>query len=151
MSTTLTVPAPAVISRGTLVLAGVGSAAVFGFSGWTIESLMRGDPVLEAVLAATIGFVFFGWVAVAILAILGTAGSALLAALARQRGWTRSATVAVSALAWVALLGVSAAVGMPLLSRSGFGLPAVIPAAALAGAFAGYVVGGGQVTLGDAD
>jgi hypothetical protein len=151
VSTTFAPRTPAAVGRGTLALAGVGAAALFYLGGWTIESLLSGDPVLEAVVTAMFGLVFFGWIAIAVLAILGTPAAWLLAALARQRRWTRLATAAASAASWVALLALPAAVGMPLFSASGFGLPALIPAAALAGAFAGYVVGGRRVTSPDAD
>lgn len=55
------------------------------------------------------------------------------------------------AAGWLVVTALPAALGTPLLAASGFGLPAVIPAATIAGLFAGYIVGRAHVTFRVAD
>jgi hypothetical protein len=142
------VPSP---HPGRPVVAGIGSAALFALTVWTTESLLAGDSPLTAVLTAVTGFAFFGWIAVVVLATLGTLAALLLGVVATQRRWTRSWTAVAGALGWLAVTALPAALGTQLLPASGFGVPAVIPAAVIAGLLTGYLVGRPRVTLADAD
>lgn len=138
------------LTRSTYAAAGIGSAVLFAFVGWATQSLLRGDSLLVAVLTALTGFVFFGWIAVVVLAVLGALGAVLLASVAIPRRWRRATTVIAGTAGWMAVAVLPAALGAPLMSGSGFSLPEVIPAAAVAGLFGGFIVGR-HVTFADAD
>jgi hypothetical protein len=131
--------------------AGISTAVLFALTGWTTESLLAGAAPLEALLTAVTGFVFFGWITVLVLASFGGLGAWLLGAAATQRRWSRSRTAMAGAAGWLAVTALPAALGAQLLPASGFGLPAVVPAATLAGLLAGWLVGGPHGSLRDAD
>src|SRR5215213_2807192 len=123
------------------VVAGIGAGALFVLTGWTAESLLNGASPVEALMTAITGFAFFGWITIVALALLGTLAAGLLGVVATQRRWGRSTAAFVGATGWLAVTAIPAAFGAQLLPASGFGIPAVIPAAAIAGVFSGYVVG----------
>lgn len=147
-STVVSAPAP---RSSRAAVAGIGAGALFALTGWTTESLLTGASPLEAVMTAVTGFAFFGWMIVVVLALLGTLAAVLLGAVATQRRWGKLRTAMAGAAGWLAVMALPASLGTQLLPASGFGLPAVIPAATIAGLFAGYLVGRPRVTLPNAD
>jgi hypothetical protein len=120
-------------------------------TGWTTWSLLAGASPGEAILTAVAGFAFFGWITVAVLAVVSILPIALLAALATQRRWGKPRAALAGAAGWLVVTTLPAILGTPLLPATGFGLPEVVPAAIGAGLLAGYIVGRPRMTFADAD